>query len=354
MRIEVPISESTREVYLEGLKEYPDLACKPQRDPTGTLTVFELDLDDVFRCATTRIINQMTGRQIFYQTVIVEEGGQDGKDTPSTVTSLHVKCSRPTILGNHTITRRNILPEGFQEEDVQVIEEYTSSAPKPELGVGVRQGGKLVTGELNVSPGTPLQMEIYLSKVSAPIYGLLVTMMQVTDTKTQEETIIYNGCSVDPYLFENFNTVDGDFLTAKFKAFKFPDSTYVQFKGTVNVCLDKCKGVECSAGQIGYGRRKREVSSLPADPNKIFEITITSILKFGDEEIEVVKNDLKFLNDKKLFVADQLREKVYHSEEDPSHLRIEEEYITAESGSVSIALTSWLVATLATIYRLFV
>lgn len=81
----------------------------------------------------------------------------------------------------------------FERRDVQVIEEYTSKAPEPELGVGVRQGGKLVTGELNVSPGTPLQMEIYLSKESAPIYGLLVTMMQVTDTKTQEETIIYNG-----------------------------------------------------------------------------------------------------------------------------------------------------------------
>lgn len=48
---------------------------------------------------------------------------------------------------------------------------------------------------------------------------------------------------MDPYLFENFNTVDGDFLAAKFRAFKFPESTYVQFKGTVNVCLDKCKGV---------------------------------------------------------------------------------------------------------------
>lgn len=93
--------------------------------------------------------------------------------------------------------------------------------------------------------------------------------------------------------------------------------------------------VECSAGQIGYGRRKREIPALPADPNKIFEITITSILKFGDEEVEVLKNDLKFLNDKKLFVADQLREKVYHLEEDPSHLRVEEvaeEYITAQSG----------------------
>lgn len=48
---------------------------------------------------------------------------------------------------------------------------------------------------------------------------------------------------MDPYLFENFNTVDGDFLNAKFRAFKFPESTYVQFRGTVNVCLDKCKGV---------------------------------------------------------------------------------------------------------------
>lgn len=51
---------------------------------------------------------------------------------------------------------------------------------------------------------------------------------------------------MDPYLFENFNTVDGDFLSAKFRAFKFPESTYVQFKGTVNVCLDKCRGVSFS------------------------------------------------------------------------------------------------------------
>lgn len=63
----------------------------------------------------------------------------------------------------------------------------------PKLEVGVRQGGKLVTGELNVSPGTPLQMEIFLDKNSSIIYGLLVTHMQVTDTKKQEETLIYNG-----------------------------------------------------------------------------------------------------------------------------------------------------------------
>lgn len=161
---------------------------------------------------------------------------------------------------------------------IDIRGEISESAPVPILGVGVRQGGNLVTGELNVSPGTPLQMEIFLDNGSAPVYGLLVTYMLVTDTKSQEETIIINGwafipmdniyrsnwttvfdqhresrliriiicaasCSVDPYLFENFNTVDGDFLTAKFRAFKFPESTYVQFRGTVNVCLDKCQGV---------------------------------------------------------------------------------------------------------------
>lgn len=77
--------------------------------------------------------------------------------------------------------------------ELEFTTNLTEHAPEPILGVGVRQAGKLVTGELNVSPGTPLQMEIFLDKTSAPIYGLLVTNMQVTDTNSQEETIIYNG-----------------------------------------------------------------------------------------------------------------------------------------------------------------
>lgn len=84
-------------------------------------------------------------------------------------------------------------------------------------------------------------------------------------------------------MFDNFNTVDGDFLTAKFRAFKFPDSTYVQFRGTVNVCLDKCKGVQCSNGHIGYGRRKRSIESSNIDPNKIYEISMTTFIKVNNE-----------------------------------------------------------------------
>jgi len=85
---------------------------------------------------------------------------------------------------------------------------------------------------------------------------------------------------VDPYLFENFNTIDGDILSAKFKAFKFPDSSYVQFRATVNVCLDKCLGTQCSNNQVGFGRRKREISSA----NKVYEISLAMFLQVQDIE----------------------------------------------------------------------
>jgi hypothetical protein len=113
---------------------------------------------------------------------------------------------------------------------------------------------------------------------------------------------------VDPYLFENFITDDGDFLKAKFRAFKFPESTYVQFRGTVNVCLDRCKGVymkflifhfltvinilfsmqlECSNGQTGFGRKRREIKQSAVDPNKIYEISMTTFIKVNyDEDID--------------------------------------------------------------------
>ncbi|CAG2178058.1 unnamed protein product, partial [Oppiella nova] len=90
-------------------------------------------------------------------------------------------------------------------------------------------------------------MIVYLDEESRHVYGLLVSFLKVTavnaNNNTQEEVIILNGCSIDPYIFGNFETLDGgDSLSAKFRAFKFPESNYVKFVGTVNVCINECKG----------------------------------------------------------------------------------------------------------------
>lgn len=275
MRVNVALpSNDTTTVYLEGMKGYPDPKCKPTIK--DTLAEFQLSLMNIYECGVTRIVNKITGKKVFYHRIIIESDQEFGKEV------INVKCitNGPLYNVTHGIVKRDVLPAGFQEpEDLEITSNITGSAPEPSLTIAVRQGENLVSGDLNVSPGTNLQMEIFLDKNSAPIYGLGVNYMQVTDTLTQEETIIFNGCSVDPYLFENFNTVDGDLLTAKFRAFKFPESTFVQFRGTVNVCVDRCKGVFCQ-GQIAYGRRRREISeNQSADPNKIYEVTMTTFIK---------------------------------------------------------------------------
>lgn len=303
MRVEIGIPDNINDnktqpqIYLEGLKGYPDVRCRPSIN--GSLAEFRLSLKDFYECGVTRMLNKLTGKKVYYHKIIIEDAKSKEIVSVKCITSgpVYNVMMNETNQQHHGIVRRDVLPAGFQEpEDIEITTSLTTRAPEPHLSVGVRQGGEIVTGELNVSPGTPLTMEIYLDKTSAPVYGLGVTYMQVTDTKNQEETIIFNGCSVDPYLFDNFNTVDGDFLSAKFRAFKFPESTYVQFRATVNVCLDKCSGTPCSNGQIGYGRRKREISHY-ADPNKIYEISLATFIKVSDAE-GVNKNEILQLEEK--------------------------------------------------------
>uniref|UniRef100_A0A8D8WY54 ZP domain-containing protein n=1 Tax=Cacopsylla melanoneura TaxID=428564 RepID=A0A8D8WY54_9HEMI len=270
MMVKLKTSGDIKNIYLENLQHYPEPDCHPKK--LKGHSTFKLPLDEMYWCGGMAILNTINGKRTFIYHIIVEK--QD-----NSTEKLSAQCVVPGQ--KLKIHKRAVLPAGFQEQEFENldIESVENKAPEPVLNVGVRQGDRRINGELNVNPGSQLTMEINLDPVSAPIYGLLVSYMQVSDTKNLEETIVYNGCSVDPFLFENFNTLDGDALNAKFRAFKFPDSNYVQFKGTVNVCLDKCRGVECSNNQIGYGRKRREIRKMMNDPNKVFEITLSTFIK---------------------------------------------------------------------------
>ncbi|KAH8261056.1 hypothetical protein KR044_002624, partial [Drosophila immigrans] len=311
MRVDIGLpsdsSDAERpQIYLEGLKGYPDVRCQPEIN--GALAVFSLSLSDFYECGVTRMVNQLTGKKVYYHKIIIESA--------SSKEIVSVKCittSGPVynVMMNgtnaareqeqpesqqehHGVVRRDVLPAGFQEpDDLEITTSLTKRAPEPRLSIGVSQDNQKFTRDLTVKSGTPLTMEINLDEDSAPVYGLGVNYLDVTDTHTSSETLIFKGCTVDPYLFENFNTVDGDILSAKFKAFKFPDSSYVQFRATVNVCLDKCLGTQCSNNQVGFGRRKREISSA----NKVYEISLAMFLQVDDIE-GVNKNEVLQLEEK--------------------------------------------------------
>ncbi|XP_050669260.1 uncharacterized protein LOC126968334 [Leptidea sinapis] len=287
MKVTIPMDGDRNISYLDQLKDYSP--CQPIKE--GSTHIYMLDLQNYPKCAVMRILNKITGKRTYYHKIVIENASRD-KET------VIVRCE--VTNKQHTLARRAVepFPLDFSEPDVLDITRYEEGrAPEPILGAIVKQNGKQVSGEISVSPGTPLSMEIFLDNSSAPVYGLLVNYMHVTDTGKQQETIIFNGCSVDPYLFDNFLTNDGDNLTAKFRAFKFPDTTYVQFKGTVNVCLDKCQGVQCSNGVTGFGRKRREISSTNA--NKVYEVSLTTFIKVdyldGNKEAEDVYALLKNL-----------------------------------------------------------
>jgi hypothetical protein len=53
--------------------------------------------------------------------------------------------------------------------------------------------------------------------------------------------------------------------------------------------------VECSNGQTGYGRRRREVSSIPADPNKVFEVTMSTYIRVDYKDDDLLEKGTRTL-----------------------------------------------------------
>jgi hypothetical protein len=81
------------------------------------------------------------------------------------------------------------------KRELDFTDNITAQAPYPYLNIKVRRNGVFVDTALNVQPGTPLEMIIYLDEDSRHVYGLLTSFLKVTDntTRQQEEVIILNG-----------------------------------------------------------------------------------------------------------------------------------------------------------------
>lgn len=177
------------------------------------------------------------------------------------------------------------LPADFYEmppEQLDLGMNATGRAPVPILNVAVLQNGQMIDSAINVHPGTPLEMVIFLDDKSAKVYGLLASYLKVQDDtfRQREEVIILNGCSIDTYIFGNFELNPEDqSLRAKFRAFKFPDSNFVRFVGTVNVCIKQCAKVNCG------GNRKKRASHTGKDDRLV--LTVSTVLRISNPVSEL-------------------------------------------------------------------
>lgn len=291
MKVTIMIGNNQSNAFVENLKGFK--GCTP-KTVDGKATI-KLPLDNFHLCGTTRMTNKFTAQTLYYNRIIIDQPGKARE-------VLLVKCVLPFDKTKPASwekrLRRNVLPEGFYESDDLNITNIVAHAPTPYLNLAIRQNGRFLDTSTNVQPGTPLEMIIYLDEKSSSTYGLLASYLKVTDgTPEHDEIIVMNGCSIDPYIFGNFETPDGGkTLYSKFRAFKFPDTNYVLFVGTVNVCLKQCRGVQCGNDHLGYGRKKREIpAEMPFDPNKLYEVEMTTVLKvqFAPDHFQPIRSSVE-------------------------------------------------------------
>lgn len=112
--------------------------------------------------------------------------------------------------------------------------------------------------------------------------------------------------------------------------------------------------VECSDGQIGFGRRRRAISN---GPNGLFEITITSFIKVDYEDgaenfEELIKNQTRIYNNKKLIVGNQMTDnkRFYKTLDNERSLEMKEEHsytnIVADSSGSSLFVSPAIIGLL--------
>ena len=56
---------------------------------------------------------------------------------------------------------------------------------------------------------------------------------------------------------EHFFQAGSGALLGRFEAFKFSETTVVNFEVNVQFCQDKCNPVDCGDGVLSYGKRKK-------------------------------------------------------------------------------------------------
>jgi len=78
LRVDLVKHEDVSDIYLQHLKDYPDPACKPE--VVGSRATFNLDLDNIYQCMVTRVVDRSTGRKVYYHRVVMEYGENEGKD----------------------------------------------------------------------------------------------------------------------------------------------------------------------------------------------------------------------------------------------------------------------------------
>lgn len=111
MHVEIilPLNNGAYQVYLQGMKDYPNPICQAQIK--SSLAEFKLSLLDIYECGVTRVVNKITGKKVFYHKIVIEN-----EDLGKEIVSVKCITSSSSSKTKHMM-KRDTLPDGFKEQE---------------------------------------------------------------------------------------------------------------------------------------------------------------------------------------------------------------------------------------------
>ncbi|XP_065203536.1 neurogenic locus notch homolog protein 1-like [Planococcus citri] len=162
----------------------------------------------------------------------------------------HIKCAYGASEKNFSV--------GYHVSVTSTAGTIANQGPAPICVMKVVTSTGQETQSAEIGEDLILQVDVQPSNV----YGGFARSCKAKSPNQEDYNVTDEyGCATDPSIFSEWEyNKDTHLLTAKFSAFKFPNSDDLTFQCKIRVCLGQCQPVNCGGYNAFGRRRKRQIS----------------------------------------------------------------------------------------------
>ncbi|XP_067143544.1 cuticlin-1-like [Centruroides vittatus] len=182
--------------------------------------------------------------------------------------SYKVLCTFPEVFREKTIVS-NVIEVKGNHNGILPASKFNEKSLSP----GVKLRITDLTGNDITHANIGQELILTVDMDDEKLFGIFAADLVASSSSGSHALVLVNsaGCVVEPAVFGQLTKISGSKdLQGRFKAFKFPNDSIVNFKVTIKYCVDECQTAHCTNGtRRGYGRKRRAAEILIAEEDNI-------------------------------------------------------------------------------------
>ena len=185
------------------------------------------------------------------------------------------EAGEKTVTNSYDVIADTIRPD---EDEITIGDEtavtgiptsiVNATAPSPSVLLRIVDAeGRDIAG---TRLGQPLFIRIELD--GDTIFDIFARNLVAKSGLDEEEIVLLDdrGCPSDPVFPGLQKDNETGALIGTFEAFKFSDTTVVNFEVNVQFCQEACNPVDCGDGVLSYGKRRKRQAGVLHEPDNVY------------------------------------------------------------------------------------